>query len=60
MAPPSRVNPAITPAAQRRTLVMRELSPAAFPEPDVDAPASMEQTREQRRHQVQELAGAVA
>ncbi|MEU7561165.1 hypothetical protein [Streptomyces eurythermus] len=54
------MNPAITPAAQRRTLVMRELSPAAFPEPDVDAPALMEQTREQRRHQVQELAGAVA
>ncbi|MCZ0204478.1 hypothetical protein OZK63_03490 [Streptomyces sp. UMAF16] len=28
VAPPFRVDPALTPAAQRRTVVMRELSPA--------------------------------
>ncbi|MFI1607614.1 hypothetical protein ACH4YN_36800 [Streptomyces griseofuscus] len=53
-APPSRVDPHIAEAVERRNAVMRGLSRRAFPEPDAvpdDAPAPIEQARFERRRQ---------
>ncbi|MGW2508967.1 DUF721 domain-containing protein [Streptomyces scopuliridis] len=52
--PVSRVDQGIAAAVERQTAAMRELSRRAFPEPEAmpdDAPASIEQTRVQRRRQ---------
>ncbi|MET9388506.1 DUF721 domain-containing protein [Streptomyces sp. NPDC002928] len=52
--PVGRVDTAIAEAAERQSRAMRELSARVFPEPAAgadDAPASIETTRAQRRHQ---------
>ncbi|MFH8558937.1 DciA family protein [Streptomyces celluloflavus] len=53
-APPSRIDPGITAAVERQNAAMRELSRRAFPEPPAvpdDAPAPIDQARDQRRRQ---------